>query len=252
LLHRKNLAKLDPQGFHEYLRELRARLAASTCHVRVMACRSFYTSLIVRRQRRTDPTVGITVRVRRDHPPIPYSLPDLSRLLSACTMNAPTLTLRNRALLLAYIGCGGRRTEVLSLRADQIDWTRATLLVVGKGAKRRELAPGHAAMAALRQYLGARTGSVWLSRYGTPLARSSAWGLLRTIARRAGVRGAYFHRFRHTYALDFLKESRDLMALRMILGHESYEMVERYLQFESYERALMAQRTHSLADRLSA
>ena len=223
---------------------MRARLAPSTCKVRLMAARSYFNYLIVKGQRRTGPTAGITIKLKKQPPKDPYSADELRRLLAAC------LSIRDRALVLLFIGSGARRTELFSLQARQIDFGRGTIRVLGKGGRERTLAPGLVPMAALRSYLDKRIGPVWLSRYGQPLSRSGAWKVLERIAVRADVGYAYFHRFRHTYAGAFLEESQDLLALKMTLGHTSWDMVERYVEYGAAERALAQQARYSLADRL--
>ena len=209
-----------------------------------MAARSYFTYLIGKGQRRTCPTAGITIRTNKHLPNTPYSTDELRRLLAAC--RSP----RDRALFLLFIGSGARRSELFSLQARQIDFGRGTIRVLGKGAKERTLAPGLVPMAALRSYLGERIGPVWLSRYGRPLSRSGEWKILERLAHRAEVGRAYFHRFRHTYAGAFLEESQDLLALKMTLGHATWDMVERYVEYGAHERALDQQRNLSLADRL--
>ncbi len=209
-----------------------------------MSARSYFNYLVTKGQRRTCPTAGIMINLKKQPPGDPYSTDELRRLLAACR------SARDRALLLLFIGSGARRAELFSLQARQIDFGRGTIRVLGKGAKERTLAPGLVPMAALRSYLGERIGPVWLSRYGQPLSRSGAWKVLQRIAARAGVGHAYFHRFRHTYATGFLEESQDFLALKMILGHSSWDMVERYVEYGAHERALAQQRNLSLADRL--
>jgi integrase len=217
--------------------EMRKRLAQSTCRTRLMALRTFYRG-------KRDPTAGIIIKEEKRLPRPPYTQGELRRLINACE-NA-----RDRALLLIYIGSGGRRSEILGLQVSDIDFGRGVIYVHGKGAKQRALAPGAAAMMALQQYVTG-AGPVWRSRNGGGLKTTRAWELLNEIAKRANVPRSYFHRFRHTYAGAFLKQSRDLYALKLTLGHSSWDMVERYVAYQAHERALGQQRRFSLADRVA-
>ncbi len=219
--------------------ELRKRLAQSTCRTRLMALRTFY-----RVQGKRDPTAGIIIKEEKKLPPPGYTDGELRRLINACE-NA-----RDRALLLCYIGSGARRSEILGLQMSDVDFGRGLIYVHGKGAKQRALAPGPAAMMALQQYARG-DGPVWRSRQGGGIKKTRAWGLLKEIAKRANVPSSYLHRFRHTYAGAFLKQSRDLYALKLTLGHNSWEMVERYVAYQAQERALDQQRGLTLADRVA-
>ena len=49
-------------------------------------------------------------------------------------------------------------------------------------------------------------------------------------SKRAGVPGAHLHRLGHTFAITFLRNGGNVLALQTILGHESLDMVKRYLK----------------------
>lgn len=63
-----------------------------------------------------------------------------------------------------------------------------------------------------------------------PFTRDNLGNLLKRIGDRAGVSDIYPHRFRHTFAINYLRNGSNVFALQAILGHTTLDMVKRYLQ----------------------
>ena len=53
--------------------------------------------------------------------------------------------------------------------------------------------------------------------------------LLRRTGERAGVSNCHPHRFRHTFAIEFLRANHDPFSLMRWLGHSDMEMSNHYL-----------------------
>ena len=129
-------------------------------------------------------------------------------------------------MIMLLLDTGLRASELINLERADIDLTKNRLKVIaGKGNKDRLLP------------FSPRTGSA-LFRHMAQLepgekpfgiARYSLNHLLTKIGKRAGVADCHPHRFRHTFAISYLRNGGDPYTLQDILGHSTMEMVRRYL-----------------------
>ena len=103
---------------------------------------------------------------------------------------------------------------------------------------------------ALWRYLTTRDAKadarLFVSTRGGPMLRNSLTQILQRIGERAGVMPANAHRFRHTFAINFLRNGGDVLTLQMLLGHESLAMVRNYVKLASADLDRAAR--HSPAD----
>jgi len=74
-------------------------------------------------------------------------------------------------------------------------------------------------------------------------SRSGIWKLLSRLGKRAGV-PTNPHKFRHTFATNYLRNGGDLLTLQTLLGHTSLEMVQLYARIVAADCA----REHEKAD----
>jgi len=128
--------------------------------------------------------------------------------------------------------------------------------VLGKGQKQRTVRVSAKAHGAIVKMLGRRAevasgGQLWAGRGGQPLGIHGLQTMLHRLSRRAGVMPCAPHRLRRTFALWCLRDGMDLHSLRMLMGHSTLDVLQRYLALagEDIERAHKA---HSPVDRLLA
>lgn len=190
----------------------------------------------------------------------PFTQEEVGRLLRACDQMEPydrtwkrnvsakrPTALRDRAILLALLDTGLRASELTALRLADYDEKRGRMRVLhGKGDKERTVFLGDTSRLAVWRYLATRetvkTSPLFATRQGTALERAGLLHLVQRIGERAGVQGVHPHRFRHTFAIWFLRNGGNPLELQRMLGHEKLETVLIYVRLAEVdiERAAKA------------
>ena len=73
--------------------------------------------------------------------------------------------------------------------------------------------------------------------------------MIRRVAALANVSNAHPHKFRRTFAVNYLRNGGDAYTLKRIMGHSSLEMLDQYLDGLNDEAASEAHDRASPADR---
>jgi integrase/recombinase XerD len=178
---------------------------------------------------------------------IPFDKKDVQAMLTACDRSKPYVrpgkrscdnkrptALRDRAIVMLLLDTGIRAAELCGLTVRDADLANHRVVVMGKGRKERHIPVSSRTEQAIWRYKAQRGelragDPLFLSSPGTPMDRSGLYRMVSRLGERAGVAEAYPHRFRHTFAINFLRNGGNVFALQRILGHESLEMVKRYL-----------------------
>jgi integrase/recombinase XerD len=164
---------------------------------------------------------------------------------------------RDLALLLVLLDCGIRSGEAGRCLVEDYDPKSGELQIRPFGNSRRKTKSrtvylGKAAQRALWRYLATRKDlqpddPLFLSSTNRPMDSNSIRLLLVDLGDKAGIKNVHPHRFRHSFAIEFLRNGGDVFSLQRLLGHTSLEMVQRYLELSSAD-AQAAHRRASPAD----
>lgn len=183
----------------------------------------------------------------KDRDIIPMTHDEIKALLRAAEWEAPwtgragkptrsrrPTAKRDRAMILTLLDCGVRASELCAFTvADYTPDTGRLHVRHGKGDKDRTVYVGESARLAIWQYRlsGAPRPKdpLFATRNNTHISRHSLGDMLNVIARNAKVSHVHPHRFRHTFAINFLRNGGNVFELQKLLGHESLHMVRRYV-----------------------
>lgn len=150
----------------------------------------------------------------------PFSQAEIDALLAACRTPLET------AVIICLLRLGLRASELVAITPSDLDGD--TLLVRGKGGKSRRLA-----------VTGLEGPLLAICEAGPTY--QGLYRLIKGLGRRAGVT-AWPHRCRHTFADTYLRSGGDCNDLRVLLGHSSWVMTQRYTRYYEGERAIVAHR----------
>ena len=110
---------------------------------------------------------------------------------------------RNLAIILLMLDAGLRLSEVAELRTANLDLTRATAKVRGKGNKEREVPLGQHTIQAIQDYLDTRQAShpyLVLNRYGRPLTADAISHVFKRLRKKLGWHKLHPLLLRHSFA----------------------------------------------------
>jgi integrase/recombinase XerD len=231
----RTISELSTALVTGYLAELRQQgLAAWTVSTRDKVLRIWLNWCVERGIFSRSP-LEKSRRLTAQDPPVEVLTPEQVRRLLDCCDRQLWIGTRDAAIIVTLWRTGLRASELLALELDDYDpQTRRLRVRHGKGDKYRIVGVPDDAPAMLDDWIivarGEEPGPIFFSDRGGRLGRWSLVQLFRRLGQRAGIAGVHPHRFRHTFACDFLRAGGDSAILMRLLGHSSLAMTMRYLR----------------------
>lgn len=165
---------------------------------------------------------------------------DVEKILAAIHMHHNgniLLFKRNLVLFHLLLFCGLRKEELMHLQVQDIDIERKMLLVRGtnsKSGKSREIPLHYTTIMLLKDYFKERKAykTSYLIVSQNRDAKLTYLGLRHLIdkVRRTSGISFHLHQFRHTFAVNFLRETNNIYKLQTLLGHNNIQVTTIYLR----------------------
>lgn len=221
-------------------------ISASSRARKLSAIKSFYKYLTVRTKQLTENPVADL-----EYPKIRKSLPKyLTFEQSASLLQAVSgqNEKRDYAILMLFLNCGIRRSELVGLNLTDVYEDR--IRVVGKGNKERFVYFGSACRKAIDAYLVERNQKVlsdnralFGSRDNNRISVTAVHRLVKKALLQAGLDSTQFsaHKLRHTAATMMLSGGVDVKTLQEVLGHENLNTTQIYTHIENTELKIAAE-----------
>ncbi len=141
---------------------------------------------------------------------------------------------RIHALLCTLIDTGIRIEEALTLKCSVVDLDNLVLLVRGKGNKERIVPFSHELRKVLYRFMKHGEKYVFPVRGGGHLEYHNARRDFKALMVKLGIAGfeGSFHACRRAFAKNYLRRRGNLLYLKNILGHESVQTTQTYVEVE--------------------
>ena len=221
-------------------------ISASSRARKLSAIKSFYKYLTVRtKQLEENPVAELEYPKLRKSLPKYLTLDESARLLQAVS---GTNEKRDYAILMLFLNCGIRRSELVGLNLSDVYEDR--IRVVGKGNKERFVYFGSACRKAIDAYLIQRNELVlsdnralFGSRNGNRISVEAVHRLVKKALLQAGLDSTQFsaHKLRHTAATMMLSGGVDVKTVQEVLGHENLNTTQIYTHIENTELKIAAE-----------
>jgi len=221
-------------------------VSASTRARKLSAIKSFFKYLTVRtKQLQENPVADLEYPKLRKSLPKYLTLAQSTSLLRAVSGQNEA---RDYAILMLFLNCGIRRSELVGLNLTDVYEDR--IRVVGKGNKERFVYFGGACRKAIDAYLPIRNNLVLTdnralfgSRNGNRISVDAVHALVKKAFLKAGLDATQFsaHKLRHTAATMMLSGGVDVKTVQEVLGHENLNTTQIYTHIESTELKIAAE-----------
>ena len=154
------------------------------------------------------------------------------------------LVVRDLSILEILYGSGLRLSEVSNLNLNDIDITKRTVTVIGKGNKQRITPINNSLITYFKNYINEirskikidkkNTDYLFLNRRGKKISRVLVFNIVKEASKKAGIKKNISpHTFRHSFATHLVEGGADLRAVQEMLGHSNITTTEIYTHLDT-------------------
>lgn len=250
-------AKASKEAFsvQSFLSQLfRQGKSPKTIQRKLSSLRQYFNYLVNEGLIDNDPTAGIKA------PKAPQKLPNLLDVdeISHLLHFDPDdwFSVRDKAMIEVFYSTGCRLAELAGLNVNDLDFSRQTVLVTGKGNKQRLLPLGQKAIEAVNVWLKARDDknpndeAVFINQKGGRLTHRSIQLRLEKLAKsQASQQKLHPHMLRHSFASHLLESSSDIRAIQELLGHADISTTQVYTHLDFQYLAKAYDKAHPRANK---
>ena len=211
--------------------------SSKTVSRNISSLKSFFKYLISVEHIKINPMLNIDAPKSGLFLPTTLTVEETQQILDAPNELRP-IEMRDKAMLYTLYATGMRISELISLNMHNVDLTRGSVQVIGKGGKERLIPLTNDAIAMIKKYLsnardklskGKDHNNIFVSTHGKQISRHSFWHRIKAYLKKVDVKKeVHPDTLRHAFATHMLNNGADLRSVQLLLGHSDLATTQIY------------------------
>ena len=211
--------------------------SSKTVSRNISSLKSFFKYLISVEHIKINPMLNIDAPKSGLFLPTTLTVEETQQILDAPN-ELRAIEMRDKAMLYTLYATGMRISELISLNMHNVDLTRGSVQVIGKGGKERLIPLTSDAINMIKKYLteareklskGKDHNNVFVSTHGKQISRHSFWHRIKAYLKKVEVnKEVHPHTLRHAFATHMLNNGADLRSVQLLLGHSDLATTQIY------------------------
>lgn len=223
---------------HPYTKPQEKQLSGHAINCYLRALRAFWSWLVREEVIVSNPFNKVILPKPPKKVIATFSEAQIQALLKKVDMVTPA-GFRDWTMIVMLLDSGLRASELTGLPMPDVNLEEGLVKVRGKGDKERMVPIGTKVQKAIWKYIHRYRPSplnqlhptLFLTKSGRSISVNRLQTIIEIYTKKAGITGVRCspHTFRHTFAINYLRNGGDVFSLQRILGHSSLEIVRMYV-----------------------
>jgi len=230
-------AEVEPVQIREWIIHLMDNgYSPNSVNRKLSSLRTFYKFLMKRGVVDKDPLVKIAGPKKKKPLPSFLKESEINKLLDETEFEEGFAGIRDRLIIEMFYSTGIRRSELIGIKDEDVDFYTQQVKINGKRNKQRLIPFGDPLKKSLMEYITVRNQTVssapeafFVSENGRPLSSQLIYNMVkRNLSKVVTLKKRSPHVLRHTFATVMLNNDADLSTVKELLGHSSLASTEVY------------------------
>ncbi len=228
-------SKLDIRNFLVHLSSI--SLSERTINRKLSSLKSYYKYLLKIGEIERSPAAGLKTLKHYNKVQLPFSEDEMLNLFDMEEIFPDDFVgIRDKLMMEMFYQTGMRRSELIQLKPDDVDFAQKQLKVLGKRNKERIIPLSDRLLAEIDRYLELRSQilkngekNLFLTEKGKPFYDKLVYNLVNNYLSNISTKQKKSpHMLRHSFATHLLNRGADLNAVKELLGHSNLAATQVY------------------------